>query len=101
MYNIENPWIIELIRTIVNRGHEIGYHAGYDTYLDEELTKKEVHLLRTILEKNNIKTTINGGRQHYLRWRTPDTFRNWEAAGMKYDSTLGFADMPGFRCGIC
>jgi hypothetical protein len=42
-----------------------------------------------------------GGRQHYLRWENPTTWQNWEDARLDYDSTLGFADQPGFRCGIC
>ena len=44
---------------------------------------------------------ILGGRQHYLRWKTPDTWRIWEKAGLKYDTTMSFADYEGFRCGIC
>ena len=27
------------------------------------------------------------------------TARNWEVAGMSYDSTLSYADLPGFLCG--
>ena len=42
-----------------------------------------------------------GGRQHYLRWQVPTTWRNWAAAGLSYDSTLSYADHAGFRCGIC
>ena len=38
---------------------------------------------------------------HYLRWRQPTTLQAWEDAGMSYDSTLGYADRPGFRCGTC
>lgn len=38
---------------------------------------------------------------HYLRWEQPTTLRAWEDAGMSYDSTLGYADRPGFRCGTC
>lgn len=38
---------------------------------------------------------------HYLRWETPTTLYGWEAAGTDYDSTLGYADKPGFRCGTC
>lgn len=36
---------------------------------------------------------------HYLRWEQPTTMRAWDNAGMTYDSTLGYADRPGFRCG--
>lgn len=38
---------------------------------------------------------------HYLRWQQPITMRGWDHAGMDYDSTLGYADKPGFRCGTC
>lgn len=38
---------------------------------------------------------------HYLRWEQPTTMYGWEMASMDYDSTLGYADRPGFRCGTC
>lgn len=38
---------------------------------------------------------------HYLRWEQPTTLRAWAEAGMDYDSSLGYADRPGFRCGTC
>lgn len=38
---------------------------------------------------------------HYLRWEPPTTLQAWEDAGMAYDSTLSYADRPGFRCGTC
>lgn len=38
---------------------------------------------------------------HYLRWEQPTTLRAWAEASMNYDSTLGYADRPGFRCGTC
>src|SRR5439155_12994697 len=40
-----------------------------------------------------------GGRQHYLRWDASATWRNYEAAGLGYDSTLTFHDGAGFRSG--
>src|SRR5213079_764648 len=42
---------------------------------------------------------VVGGRQHYLRFRVPETWREWEAAGLRYDSTMTFAGHEGFRCG--
>ena len=38
---------------------------------------------------------------HYLRWENTTTLQAWDEAGMNYDSTLGYADQPGFRCGTC
>jgi hypothetical protein len=38
---------------------------------------------------------------HYLRWEQPSTLQAWNDAVMAYDTTLGYADRPGFRCGTC
>lgn len=38
---------------------------------------------------------------HFLRWSHPTTLQAWNDAEMSYDSTLGYADRPGFRCGTC
>lgn len=100
-YDVNHPIIQDLLKRIDERGHEIGYHASYDTYQDGAKTAREAEHLRSAVERAGIEQIPRGGRQHYLRWRTPDTFRNWEQAGMQYDSTLGYADRPGFRCGVC
>ena len=42
-----------------------------------------------------------GGRQHYLQWANPTTWRNWDAAGLAYDCTLAFSEAVGFRTGTC
>ena len=38
---------------------------------------------------------------HFLRWQHPITLYGWEKANMHYDSTMGYADHAGFRCGTC
>jgi hypothetical protein len=38
---------------------------------------------------------------HFLRWDQAVTLNAWSEAGMAYDSTLSYADRPGFRCGTC
>jgi len=61
----------------------------------------EANRLRRIMDEEGISQDKIGNRQHYLRWSTPETARNLEQAGISYDTTLGYADHPGFRCGTC
>ncbi|MDV3350379.1 hypothetical protein D0962_27975 [Leptolyngbyaceae cyanobacterium CCMR0082] len=100
-YNLENPLIRQLLCTIHQRGHEIGLHPSFNTYLDSKQTCKEFKVLKTVCQQEGIQQSCWGGRQHYLRWHNPTTWQNWEDAGLNYDSTLTFADMAGFRCGTC
>lgn len=99
-YEVDNKIIINLMRKIYLRGHEIGLHPSYDTYNKPLLLKQEADRLRSILSSLNINFEI-GGRMHFLRWEQPTTLQAWEDAGLTYDSTLCYADMPGFRCGTC
>lgn len=100
-YNMDEPVIRDLLRRIAARGHEIGLHSSYNTFQDTEQTCREMDILRQTIAEEGIPQKVIGGRQHFLRWQTPNTARNLEAAGMDYDSTLSFADRPGFRCGTC
>ncbi|MFC1652373.1 polysaccharide deacetylase family protein [Planctomycetota bacterium] len=100
-YSLEEPIIQELMRSVASRGHEVGLHASYKTYLDREQTCKEAEKLRNAMCNIGIRQDSIGGRQHFLRWSTPETARNLEEAELFYDSTLSFADHAGFRCGVC
>lgn len=100
-YNIQDSRIQKLMKEIYGRGHEIGLHPSFDTYKDKEQTKKEFTNLLSVCERLNIKQDEWGGRQHYLKWSPYNTFKNWEYSGLQYDSTLSFAQIPGFRCGTC
>lgn len=100
-YEPEHPVIRALMRRIYGRGHEIGLHPSYGTYQKPELIAQEAHRLRTVLAEENIQQSAIGGRMHYLRWEQATTLQAWNDAGMTYDSTLGYADRPGFRCGTC
>ncbi len=100
-YSMDQPQIRALVRRIGARGHEIGLHASYESYRDAAQFGREVGILQRVMEKEGVRQDEIGGRQHFLRWETPITARNWEAAGMNYDSTLSYAERPGFRCGTC
>lgn len=98
-YKIDEPRIRQLMRRIYDRGHEIGLHASYGTYKNSEQMKKEADKLRQVMDEDGIKQDQIGSRQHYLRWSTPETARHLETAEIAYDTTLGYADHAGFRCG--
>ena len=100
-YEPDHTVIRELMRRIHQRGHEIGLHPSYSTFHQPELIKQEAVRLKRICSEENIVQDGWGGRMHYLRWQQPTTLRAWDEAGMNYDSTLGYADRPGFRCGTC
>ncbi len=100
-YVPEDPAILDLMRRIHARGHEIGLHPSFNTYLDPDALRGEANRLRRACEQAGIQQEHVGARMHYLRWQSPATLRNLEAAGMAYDTTLGYADHPGFRCGTC
>ena len=100
-YRISDPLIIDLLRGIHERGHEIGLHASYASYLSPDRTLQEFESLRAACLSAGFDQGSWGVRQHYLEIQNPATWRNHELAGFDHDSTLGFADRLGFRAGTC
>jgi len=94
-YAVDALEVVATMKTLASMGHEIGFHAGYLAYEDMQRFHGELSRLRST------GLPIAGGRQHYLRWKTPATWRLWEAEGLKYDATLGYSKAAGFRCGSC
>jgi hypothetical protein len=92
----KTPIAREVIEAVRREGCEIGIHGTYRTVTDSEALKREKSKLAQLIGREPL-----GGRQHLLRFRVPDTWRCWRDAGLKYDATLGFADMEGFRAGTC
>jgi hypothetical protein len=93
-YVIDEPKSLELIEHIKKRGHVIGFHASYNAFSDTKQFKKELDLLeKTVGQK------ITEGRGHYLRFEVPTTWQIWEDNGLSVDSTCGYADKEGYRCG--
>ena len=84
----------ELINKIKNRGHLIGIHPSYNAYNDSKQLKKEIKVLEHVSESK-----IDEGREHYLRFEVPTTWQIWEDNGMRIDSSCGYPEKEGFRCG--
>lgn len=100
-YNLADARIRGLMKQIHFRGHEIGLHPSYNTYIDSYSLNSEAERLRNICSEERICQDIWGGRMHYLRWKSSVTLALLDKAGQQYDATLGYADIPGFRCGTC
>ncbi len=100
-YSINDPEIVNLMKKIHKRGHEIGLHPGYDTFDNPEKLKNEFVKLQNVCAENGIIQDRWGSRQHYLRFSVPQTWSYLSEAGINYDSSVGFADHIGFRSGIC
>jgi peptidoglycan/xylan/chitin deacetylase (PgdA/CDA1 family) len=100
-YLFEDAWVRSLIGRIADRGHEIGLHASWCTYRDAARTREELERLLRVAEAEGVHQKEWGGRQHFLRWANPDTWRNWAEAGLSYDCTLAYPEAVGFRSGTC
>jgi len=92
-YRIEN--LKGTLRMILDEGFEIGLHGSYTAYNDLNQLKKEKNRLEKVTGEK-----VQGYRNHYLRFKIPETWKLLEKAGFKYDSTIGYNDLAGFRGGV-
>ena len=98
---IDHPWVGRLMGQVHRRGHEVGFHAGFGTFDDSRRTTEELGKFHDVAQRAGVNQGQWGGRQHYLQWANPTTWRNWEEAGLDYDCTLAFSEAAGFRTGTC
>lgn len=98
-YKLGEKFIKQLLKTIHNRGHEIGMHGSYNSFQNPNQIMKERTALLHACKSLAIDQTIMGNRQHYLRWDATQTPDHLNAAGFEYDTSGSFADAPGFRYG--
>lgn len=97
-YDLHNNKYLKELPSILSKArnnlYEIGYHPSYDAYIDEDIFSKENNRLNKLTESK-----VENIRTHYLRLDLQKTFEIIENKGFKTDSTLGYANDIGFRCG--
>ena len=91
-----DKYLKEVSNRIKKRKHYLGYHPSYNAFNNYELFIKDKEKIENIIEQK-----LTFGRQHFLRFEVPTTWQVWEDAKMEWDSTMGYADKEGFRCGTC
>lgn len=94
-YSIDDKRVEKLINILHLENCEVGYHYSFNSYNDFYQRKKEKNLL-----DKYVPNKIYGGRNHYLRFKVPESWSISEEIGLLYDTTLSYADCSGFRCGI-
>jgi len=84
------------IGSIIDRGWEVGLHGGHTAYLNAQEMREKKERLEKVTHKS-----VLGYRNHFLRFKVPDTWECLSKAGFQYDASFGYADCAGFRNGMC
>ena len=95
-FNFKIEELEQEIRNIVDNGWEVGLHGGHEAYNNLDEIKENKKRLEKVLGRGVI-----GYRNHFLKFKVPDTWELLSKAGFEYDTTFGYADMVGFRNGMC
>ncbi|MNS25738.1 hypothetical protein D3C72_576400 [compost metagenome] len=100
-YELNSPFYKKMLSVISSRNHQVGFHPSFFTFCNYDKTQQEFSKLRKICDELGIKQDKWGGRQHFLRWKNPDTWRIWDKMGANFDSSIGWSTITGFRSGTC
>lgn len=96
VYSFHEERIKKLFQELMAEGCEIGVHGRVGSIDNFRNMKESLDKLRDVS-----RATVEGIRQHRLLWKHPETALAQEAAGFRYDTTLGFAAHMGFRNSYC
>ncbi|NLA25490.1 MAG: hypothetical protein GX879_11045 [Bacteroidales bacterium] len=80
----------------INSKHRVGLHPSYLGHSSPLKWEKEIKFLN-----KSIGRSIDEARMHYLKFKLPDTYNKLESLGIKFDFSMAYADVLGFRAGIC
>lgn len=92
-YHITDKAIQRAILFLKSAGNEVGVHGSFGTHIHSE------RLSTDIIRINS--TPIIGNRFHFMMFDPAKTVSVLQECGIKYDTSLGFAEHVGFRRGTC
>jgi len=93
-YSIDSIQIRRVIKTLRQRGYEIGLHGSILSFKNaKEMRSEKFKLI------NTIGTQHIGIRQHRWLMKVPETWKLHAEEGFIYDSSYGYAHDVGFRAG--
>lgn len=81
----------KLIQSLVEH-FKVGLHPSYGSHLSVDKLKKEKIVLESL-----IRIPVSMSRQHFLKFRLPDTYQSLLEIGVEEEYSMGYPDQPGFR----
>lgn len=91
----QHPVMKELVNRLKTSSY-LGIHPSFHSSSDAA---------RILLEKERLEQLsnekINKSRQHYLKFKLPDTFNALLQSGITEDYSMGYPEVAGFRAGTC
>ncbi|KAB2808061.1 polysaccharide deacetylase family protein [Phaeocystidibacter luteus] len=85
----------EAVRAI-NDFFPVGIHPSYGSHASPKVLEREIKGLEDAL-----RMPVKRSRQHFLKMKMPETFRQLLDFGIEEDYTMGYAGELGFRASIC
>lgn len=95
-YSLDEACVVELLREARRYGESVGLHLTYGAACSPQRASEEMEHLRLLCPD-----VVTKSRFHYLRWIEPEALIVLEEAKITDDYTLGYADLVGFRLGVC
>jgi len=93
-YRISDPRCRPVYELCRKNGYEFGIHPSYLSGDNDQIILSE----KSFLEKTTGQK-IDHSRQHFLRYKIKSTGKILESLGIETDSSFGYRDKTGFRCG--
>jgi hypothetical protein len=89
-----DPLAAAAIQLAEKRGYVFGLHPRINSFKNEQKWNDEKAEI-----ENQIGNKLEHSRQHFLQFTLPETAQILEKSGVKFDSSIGYRDLIGFRCG--
>lgn len=89
------PALQQLILEIRDRGYRFGIHPSYTSLHNPDRIKEETEALALLTGRS-----ISCSRQHFLRYRLPDTFRTLIGQGIRHEYSVCAFHTGGFPTGM-
>lgn len=98
-YDLGSPRMRNLLKRVIERGHEIGLHPSYNAFRSLNTIRTEKDRLLSVASDLNWRGSGIPVRMHYLRFDPVKTPGLLDQSGFTFDSSLGLVQRAGFRRG--